>query len=344
MCPQFARLLPLVCVFFVPLAHAEGEAGDGFPDWSGRLLLEWMNRARSDPQTDLAPCSTCGEKACYSPVPPRHADTSLLHSSRFHADHMVINGYYRHPSQCTLVSDIASIYPQTCAGAASCSCTQGALTANDLEWTNFFTRAALFGGNADGEVLASGFADPDAAFYGMLYEASASSACGFSDTDALRYEILTDNSDPLAGAGFATGQASDSRAVMDFGYGTPGTSKIPSGAHFPRQAASVDAWTNWYDSAGPSVHKIDVDGVCSDMGLSRGSQANGAWQATVSGVGSGCHRYLFAFKDSGGNDVLYPTTGSLAIGDGSAQCPDWSSAAPAGCAGFDRIFANGMEP
>jgi hypothetical protein len=89
--------------------------------------------------------------------------------------------------------------------------------------------------------------------------------------------------------------------------------------------------------------KINVDGVCSDMSLGRGSQTNGAWHANVSGVGSGCHRYFFAFKDSGGNDVLYPTHGSLTIGDGSAQCPDWSSAAPRGCAGFDRIFADGLE-
>jgi hypothetical protein len=122
------------------------------------------------------------------------------------------------------------------------------------------------------------------------------------------------------------------------------TAKIPSGAHYPQQAASVDAWVNWHDSAGPSVAKIDIDGVCSDMALTRGVQTNGAWHRSVTGVGSGCHRYFFAFKDSGGKNVLYPTQGSLAIGNGGAQCPDWSSTAPPNCAGFDRIYVSGFEP
>ncbi len=148
-------------------------------------------------------------------------------------------------------------------------------------------------------------------------------------------------SNGLAGAGQIVGAG---RAVIDFGSGSSTTSKIPSGAHYPQQAASVDAWANWYDTAGPSVTKLDVDGVCSDMSRARGTQSNGAWRLTVNAVGSGCHRYFFAFKDSADNEVLYPTNGSLAIGDGSAQCPDWSSAAPAGCARFDRIFANGFEP
>lgn len=130
---------------------------------------------------------------------------------------------------------------------------------------------------------------------------------------------------------------------MDFGIGSGSPSKIPSGSHYPRQAASVDVWANWFDAAGPSVAKINVDGTCTDLTLGRGSVTNGAWTATVSGVGGGCHRYFFAFKDSVGSDVIYPATGSLAIGDGGAQCPDWSSAAPGGCAGFDRIFAYGME-
>ena len=36
------------------------------------------------------------------------------------------------------------------------------------------------------------------------------------------------------------------------------------------------------------------------MTLARGSATNGAWHASLSGVGSGCHRYFFAFKDSNG--------------------------------------------
>ena len=78
--------------------------------------------------------------------------------------------------------------------------------------------------------------------------------------------------------------------------------KIPSGAHYPQQAATVAAWANWYDTAGPSPAAVNVDGTCTAMTLQRGTQTNGAWSATVTGVGSGCHRYYFSFRRCGGDD------------------------------------------
>lgn len=340
-------LLVLAFVLVAPFAHAEGESVNGFPNWSERVLLEWMNRARSDPAADLAGCTpaSCAEKACYSPVAPRHADPDLLHSSRFHAAHMAINNYFSHPSQCTLVANIANAYPQSCNGSASCSCTQGALTTDQTKWTDPFTRIGYFGASGSGEIIAAGYPGPDATFYAWLYEPSPTATCGYSGANGHRYLILTDSGDPLAGAGYAQGGSYGTYADMDFGYpGTPGTSKIPSGSHYPQQAATVAAWANWYDTNGPSAAKINIDGVCSDMQLSRGNASNGAWKFTANNVGTGCHRYNFQFKDSAGHAVLYPTTGSLAIGDGSAQCPDWSAAAPPVCAGTDLIFANGFDP
>jgi hypothetical protein len=133
----------------LPLRHAmaEGEAVNGYPNWSERVLLEWMNRARSAPQADLAACpstggvSNCQESACYSSaVPPRYLDFNLQRSARFHGDHMRINGYFDHPSYCTVVPNIASLYPNSCSGAASCSCTQGALTSDPNTWTDPFSR------------------------------------------------------------------------------------------------------------------------------------------------------------------------------------------------------------
>ena len=48
-------------------AHAVGEPVGGFPNWEERVLHEWTNRARVDPQADLAACpaGNCEEKACY---------------------------------------------------------------------------------------------------------------------------------------------------------------------------------------------------------------------------------------------------------------------------------------
>src|SRR3569832_1313106 len=65
----------LLCVLLGSqrVARAEGEAAGGFPNWSERVLLEWINRARADPQADLAACPSgnCAEKSCFTPQPPR---------------------------------------------------------------------------------------------------------------------------------------------------------------------------------------------------------------------------------------------------------------------------------
>src|SRR6516225_3638380 len=133
----------LACVMPFSKAFAEGEAVNGYPNWAERVLLEWMNRARVAPQTDLANCpaGNCAEAQCYaSAVPVRHLDYSLEHSSRFHSDHMRLNSYFDHPSHCTLVNNIASLYPGTCSGSATCSCTQGALTSDSTVWTDPWSR------------------------------------------------------------------------------------------------------------------------------------------------------------------------------------------------------------
>lgn len=337
-------VLALLLAVSMPHVRAEGEAVNGFPNWSERVLLEWSNRARSDPQVEMTSCgANCGDAACYSPIAPLHWSANLAHSARFHAENMAKLNFFAHDSACMLVSNIATLYPSSCDASASCSCVGGVAACNG-GCTVWYNRIALFGGSASAEVIASA-SDPNGAFYQWLYEnylgPSAPPNCHYDfgpPTNEHRWNILT--STGTVGAG----QTASTASVMDFSGSASTSSKIPSGSHYPQQATNVDAWVNWYDTAGSSVTKIDVDGVCSDMSLARGSALNGAWNVSVSNVGSGCHRYFFAFKDSTGKDVLYPTNGSLAIGDGSAQCPDWSSAAPAGCAGFDRIFANAFEP
>ena len=333
-------LVGLALVAAAQTARGEGEAINGFPNWAERVLLEWMNRARSDPVFELGGCSTivCADKTCYSPVAPRITDPDLLHSARFHAAHQSINGYTDYPSHCTLDVDVGTTYPQTCDGSASCSCNGGALTDNSGAWTDAFTRIGLFGGSGDGEVNSAGQTDPNFAFYAMFYATGGNASCSMPSTRSVML-----GSDTRAGAG-AYIAGGDTHMLLDFGFGSGSIPKIPSAAHNPQQAASIDAWANWYDSAGPSIAKLDLDGTCTDMTLSRGVQTNGAWHSTITTAGSGCHHYVFAFKDAGGAEVIYPTTGALTIGDGSALCPDFSRAPPPGCAGFDRIFENGLDP
>jgi hypothetical protein len=220
---------------------------------------------------------------------------------------MVKQGYFAHDSKCAIVSNIASLYPTACDASASCGCTSGPPTT----WDN---RVALFGEGPSGEIIAS-TAEPNYAFYLWLYEPYSAATCGYGGGNGHRWLIL--NSVGGVGVG-ASGNA-----VGDFGGGIAQPYKIPSAAHYPKQAGTVTLWANWYDSAAPKSGSAVVDGKCTSMSLERGSAQNGAWSATASGVGSGCHRYYFSFIDSTGAEVTYPSTGSLGIGDDS--CEDWDS-------------------
>jgi hypothetical protein len=322
-------------------AHAEGEAVNGYPNWSERVLLEWINRARVDPQVDLANCpgGQCAEKACYTPQPPRVWNANIAHSARFHSDEMTRDNFFDHWSECSVLSTIATPYlNQTCSGTAACACSGGTRALGQFNGSDPHQRMALFGGGTGswGEIIAWDGGGPDDSFYLWLYESTASATCSDHDNsdNGHRWIILSSQ----WGSASAGPGVSGALSTVDFDD-APGTNpKIPSGTHYPQQAASVEAWTNWHDTAAPSAHKINVDGVCRDMSLARGTLINGAWHATVNGVGSGCHRYYFEFTDSAGKPVRYPSSGSLAIGDGSAQCTDWAASAPPSC--VDKVFAD----
>ena len=91
-----------------------------------------------------------------------------------------------------------------------------------------------------------------------------------------RWNILM--SGPAVGYGAGSGAS-----VGDFG-GTGTATKIVSGSHYPRQAASVEAWANWYDTQGPHQALVNVDGTCTSMMLTRGAVTNGAYKATLANV------------------------------------------------------------
>ena len=302
-------------------ARAVGESVNGFPNWAERVIHEWINRARVDPQLEMNACgSACVERACYTVKPPLAWNESLNRAARFHSDEMVRQAYFAHNSACTVVSNINSLYPTSCNGTASCACV-GGTKACSPSCTGFGQRVQLFGGSPSGEIIASP-SNPNQSFYLWLFEPGDTMNCTFTSANGHRWLILTSTGAVGAGvAGYSTG---------DFGSGSAAT-KIPSAAHYPQQAASVETWANWYDTAGPSQASVNVDGSCTSLTLQRGTQTNGAWSATLTGVGSGCHRYYFSFRDAAGTTVTYPTTGSLAIGSGVA-CPDWDSSRPAACA------------
>src|SRR5882672_5202067 len=114
-------------------AWAEGEAVNGFPNWNERVLLEWTNRARSDPQVEMATCgANCGDATCYNPVAPLPWNVNLAHSARFHDENMAKMNFFAHDSACTLVVNIATVYPATCDAGAACSCVGGVPACNGV--------------------------------------------------------------------------------------------------------------------------------------------------------------------------------------------------------------------
>ena len=315
-------------------AHAYGEAtADGFPNWAERVEHEWMNRARSDPQVEMQACgNNCPEGACYGPMPPLLYDEQLNRSARFHSAEMTAQNYFAHNSICTVVSNIASIYPSPCGGAASCACVGGTDQCSP-QCTTWDQRISLFGASPAGEIISSP-SDPDQAFYLWLFEPFNMNVCMYVQgppTNGHRWQILENQGPVGVGvSGVSTG---------DFTSGGGSIPAIASGSHYPRQSGSVGVWASWYAAAAPSVTKVNVDGTCSDMTLQRGSGTNGAYSVTLTNVASGCHRYYFYFLDANNNEVDYPTTGSLGIGDNS--CDDWDSSRPAACGGGGSSSSGG---
>jgi hypothetical protein len=218
------RRLLVVTLFTAVAVHAQtrvGESINGFPNWQERVVLEWINRARVDPQTEMSGCAGCSEKACYSPIAPLMWSEQLNHSARFHADEMAKQRYFGHDSQCAVVGNINLFYPFACDGSASCAC-------SGQTPTPWYARVGLFGASPAGEIIA-GTGDPNYAFNLWLTEPSTGSLCAFGAQNGHRYLILTST----GGVGIG---ANASEAVGDFGGG-PAPYKIPSAAHYPQQAA-----------------------------------------------------------------------------------------------------------
>jgi hypothetical protein len=287
-----------------------------------------MNRARVDPATELLECgANCSDAekapACYTPKPPLFLDGRLALGARFHADSMAKQGFFAHVTPCQLRSDLGSVYPEACDGSAACACAGAGSTSPA-------TRVARFGGSYSGEIIAAGYRDPLTAFYGWLHEPVASTApCGWSsggrgNTNGHRWLILT--SSGALGPGYARGGSWGRYYVTDFGGGGE-TSEIPSGAHYPQEGSTVEFWANWFDEDGPSDARVVVGAISHPMRLARGTSRNGSWTATVSGVGSGCHRYYFEFADASGRRVRHPRRGTFGVGEAST-CANWIDSEP----------------
>ncbi len=297
---------------------AVGEPENGFPNWDERVILVWTNRARSDPQADLATCSGCAEKACYTPKPPLKWSYVLTRSARFHSANQTSCGKMTHDSSCTLVSDIGDLYqPGSCDGSASCACVGGGPPCecdSPNACTGTWSRIGMFGGSGSGEnVAGGGLGNPTGRFYAWLHETyDDPDNCAFDygpPTNGHRWNILT-NSGPGLGVGCAGGYC-----TQDFGGPASDARKIYGGVHDPKTGEVFDFRANWYDPTGgaPQQAMVNVGGSCYPMSLERGvDESNATYLLEAHGV-AGCDHYYFVFKDSEGTWVTYPENGSFGI-------------------------------
>jgi uncharacterized protein YkwD len=325
-----------------------GEPNGTFPNWQERAVAQLTNRARVDPATELAACPSgrCAEAACYSPRAPLFWHYDLNQAARFHSLTMGTFPFFAHSTPCALFADIDSRYPGSSNGSFASSCSSSGTTTAGA-------RVNLFGATYRAENAAAGQSTPHAAFYGWLYEATSSSACGFSSANGHRYNILS-NSGPGLGVGYAqvAGSPYFNYWTQDFG-GSGSSPKIPSGSHWTvsnrfRDPSggdnSVEFWANWYDPAdgGPATATVVLDNVPVTMTLARGTASNGAFTATVSGVSSSCHTYYFSFVDASLQTVRYPDTGVLGFGAG---CPDFQGGevAPAAPTGVNALATSSTQ-
>ncbi len=336
----------MLCVLLVSSLFAQpktpepnyGEANGTFPNWQERAVAELTNRARVAPSTDLAACppGQCLEAACYSPAAPLIWNYDLNQSARFHSQTMGMFPFFAHNTPCALFSDIDTRFPGSSDGSFASSCSGSGTTTAAM-------RVQLFGAGYGGENAAAGYSTPHSVFYGWLYETATTSACGFTQQNGHRNNILS-NGGPAAGVGYASVSGSPYGWYWTQDFGGSGTiPKIPSGSHWtagnhqrdPSAGdSSVEFWANWYDPSGgaPATATVVLDNVPFTMTRTRGTATNGAYTATVSGVTTSCHTYYFSFADASLNIIRYPTTGVLGFGSG---CPDYQNgeiapAAPTG--------------
>ncbi|MFL6244891.1 MAG: CAP domain-containing protein [Thermoanaerobaculia bacterium] len=325
-----------------------GEPNGTFPAWQERAVAQLTNRARVDPAAELAACPAgrCLEAACYSATAPLMWSYDLNQAARFHSSTMGMFPFFAHSTPCVLFPDIDSRFPGSSDGSFASSCSSSGTTTAG-------TRVNAFGAVYRGENAAAGQSTPHTAFYGWLYEAAGTSTCSFTSQNGHRYNILR-NVGPAAGVGYAqvAGSPYGTYWTQDFG-GSGAVPQIPSGSHWTatnhsRNATAgdnnVEFWANWYDVEGgaPASATVVLDNVPHVMTKARGTAANGAYTATVSGVSTSCHTYFFSFVDSSLATVRYPTTGVLGFGVG---CPDFQGGelAPAAPAGVNAVATSSSQ-
>lgn len=270
---------------------ALGEPIGDFPSLSERQVLYLTNRARSEP-------AAFNPGDPYPATPPLRWDLSLSEAARFHARHIAEEDCWcEDHSSCCELTEVGGVVQ--CAGPS----TGCGVTSSEA-------RVALFSSAYRGENMAQGYPTARAAIEGWT-------------TSPGHWANMNSGSATLLGAGhFAPAW------VQDFGAG--GSAPIVGdGIHLSNgQGATFGATFYQPSSDGPQSALVIVDGMCHELELAYGEPGHGAFETSVS-LAPGCNRYYFYFRDQNGNDITYPSTGSLGVASDGSECPLFIETRPA---------------
>ncbi len=262
----------------VEVRQAElGEPVGEFPSLTERQVLYLTNRARVEPDA-FNPADP------YDPTPPLRWDYLLTKAARFHAGHInEANCWCADHSSCCALEEAGD---DIACGGPTTGC--GAMSASD--------RVALWTPNYSGENMAMGQMTPQAAIDGWINSPG-------------HWQNINSSAHSLLGAG-----NEGTAWVQDFGRGGGSPPVIGDGIHLSNgQSTTFGITYHQPTSNGPQTALVIVNGECHDLTLTYGTAQSGAFE-TSKALGPGCHRYYFYFTDGNGNDLTYPSTGSLGVG------------------------------
>ena len=225
---SFTLVSSLFLSIIPALAFGYGE-GEDIP-YESRAIHLMTNEARTAPREALADCGkNCSEgKDCYEKsVAPLYWHEDLYHAAQFHANMMNDLSCMQHNSPCTLVSSVATDFPDTCDGKVACAC-EGGTAKCYTNGTGTFDRIGMFykggGARAENIVQSASAGKPLSMFNQWLFEESTGS-CGNVSGNGHRASILSPTYHVI-GVG-----VSGKYGTQDFGD-LKNTEVLTSGSHY----------------------------------------------------------------------------------------------------------------
>ncbi len=196
---------------------------------------------------------------------------------------------------------------------------------SSCDGTSFSERlGSFYSGGAFGENIAKGQPNAESAvFQSWLY------------SDGHRANMLDGDWNEIGTGHAGTGPI----WVQDFGF-RPGIEEpiVTSAIHdplYPGEDRTLLFHAAVYDPSGESLRAMTLvaEETCQAMELDLGDGGMETWAGAGESGAVGCVRYFFAALRANGEEVAYPTTGSLQVPVGDAECAPWvASRAIAECA------------